>query len=49
MGYNFETTILLFDTKNVSSFIWTKEGIITLKDGFKERADLTLNVEESDN
>lgn len=34
--------ILLFDSKNVPSFVLTKEGIITLKDGFKERAVLTL-------
>lgn len=44
MRYNFEA-ILLFDTKNVPSFIWTKEGISTLKDGFKER-DLLLTVEK---
>lgn len=49
MGYNFEIIILLFDIKNVFFFIWIKEGIIILKDGFKERVDLILNVEESDN
>lgn len=44
MGYNFETTILLFDIKNVPSFIWTEEGIITLKDFFL-KSKLTLTRE----